>query len=148
MNSSCLSARRDSSCLTSAQPAASLQREPSAGAVSGMTMINSGGRTACFRNITLAGDIQIIPALAGRNEHGDIQHMKNSSAAQPERSLPARLQLAPLSGLQVEPPPSISLEDPFILSSRRTPATITPSPCYASHIRAALGQVAFPQRSQ
>lgn len=90
--------------------------------------------------LTLAGDIKIIPALCGRNEHSDIQNMKNSSAAQPERFLPAQLQLAPLSRLQVGPPPSISLEDPFILSSHCTPATITPSPCHASHIRTALAK--------
>lgn len=80
------------------------------------------------RNITLAGDIQIIPTLTGRNEHGDIQNMKNSSASQPERFLSAWLQLAPLSRLPVGPPSSISLEDPFIFSSHCTPATITPSP--------------------
>ncbi|KAK9543059.1 hypothetical protein VZT92_000871 [Zoarces viviparus] len=105
-----------------------------------MTMINSGGRTPCFRNITLAGDIQIIPTPASRNEHGDIQNMKNGSATQPERFLPARVQLAPLSGLQVGPPRSISLEDPFILSSYCTPATITPQPCHASHIGVALAK--------
>lgn len=133
----------DLSCLTSAQPAASLQREQSREAVSWMTMINSGGWPSCFRNITLAGDIQIIPAPASRNEHGDIQNMKNSSADQPKRFLPARLQLAPLSRLQVALPPSISLQDPFILSSHCTPATITPSPCYASHITAALAKWRF-----
>lgn len=106
-------------------------------------MINSGGWPSCFRNITLAGDIQIIPAPASRNEHSDIQNMKNSSADQPKRFLPARLQLAPLSRLQVALPPSISLQDPFILSSHCTPAKITLSPCYASHIRAALAKWRF-----
>lgn len=105
-----------------------------------MRMIYSAGWTSCIRSIPLAGDIQIIPALLGRNEHGDIQNMKNSSTAQPEIFLPARLHLAPLSGLHVGPPPSINLEDPFILSSHCTPATITPSPCHASHIRAALAK--------
>ncbi len=139
-NSSCLSAQPKLSCLTTSQPAASLQWEWSTEAVSWMTIINLAGWTSCFRNITLAGDIQLIPPHACRNEHGDIQNMKNSSAAHSQRSLPARLQLAPLSRLQVGLPFSISLQDSFIFSSHCTPATITPSPCYASHIRAALAK--------
>ncbi|TNN70133.1 hypothetical protein EYF80_019633 [Liparis tanakae] len=74
------------------------------------------------------------------NEHCDIQTMKKLSAAQPERVLPAPLQLPPLSGLQVGPPRSISPVDPFILSSRRTPATITPLPCRAAHTGSALAK--------
>lgn len=81
MSSSCLSAQPELSCLTSAAP---LQREQSTDAVLWMTMMHSGGRTSCFRSITLAGDIQIVPALIGRNERADIQNMTNSSAAQPE----------------------------------------------------------------
>ena len=108
-----------------------------------MTMINSSGWTSCFRNITLAGDIQIMAALGGKNEPGDIQNMKNGCADHPKRLLAVCLQLAPLSRLQVALPPSISPQDPFILSSRCTPATITPSPCYASHMGTALTKWPF-----